>query len=446
MSMMFRKKALAPLGLTRHLSTQRPAKCVGVVREVYNKWERRAPLTPSHVQELVQAGIDVHVQPSNRRIFTNDQYEAAGAKVTTDLSAANVIVGVKQVPIENLLDDKTYLFFSHTIKAQPENMELLDAVLKKRIRLIDYECITEGGQRNGRRLIAFGSYAGRAGMLAGFRGLGERLINKGYSSPFVNIGSAYMYQDLERAKQAVATAGELIKKNGLPADLAPMVVVFTGSGNVSQGAQEVFKLLPHEFVSPEDLPNLKPNRHVVYGCVVDEKHMVQHKTKGSDFTKQEYYKNPEEYEPIFHKTIAPHTSLLVNCMYWDDRYPRLITKDQMEEITVASGGDPKLLGVADISCDIGGSVEFLERSTYIEDPFFLYDIKSRTTKSSLAGDAGVMMMGVDILPSELPSESSQHFGNHLVGFLKNLAGGEKDLPAELQGAVIATDGKLAPKY
>ncbi|RHY35266.1 hypothetical protein DYB32_000236 [Aphanomyces invadans] len=400
------KSTLSPSRLAfqhRQLSIQN-AKCVGVVREVYNKWERRAPVTPAHVQELVQAGVEVRVQPSTQRIFTNDQYVAAGATVTDDLSPANVIVGVKQVPIANLLPDKTYMFFSHTIKAQPENMKLLDAILAKRIRMIDYECITQG-------------------MLAGFRGLGERLINKGYSSPFVNIGSAYMYPDLSRAKDAIVAAGELIQKNGLPEDLSPMVVVFTGNGNVSKGAQEMFKLLPHKMVDPSELPHLPPNRHVVYGCVVKRK-------DGSEFTKSDYYKHPELYEPVFHETIAPYTSLLVNCMYWDDRYPRLITKDQMDDLARQAGGDPKLQGVADISCDLGGSVEFLDRSTTIEDPFFLYDIKSRTSKSSLEGSPGYNVSLLRLPPCHSTLSAAD----------------ATTLPAELEGAVIAKDGKLAPKF
>ena len=120
---------------------------VGIVREVYNKWERRAPLCPQHVRRLVQAGCQVLVQPSNRRVFTDGEYAAAGATVTDDLGGASVIFGVKQVPVENLLPERTYVFFSHVIKAQPENMELLDHVLENNIRLIDYETINEGGMR-----------------------------------------------------------------------------------------------------------------------------------------------------------------------------------------------------------------------------------------------------------------------------------------------------------
>ncbi|GLD99985.1 hypothetical protein PINS_up008713 [Pythium insidiosum] len=427
------------------------SKCVGIVREVYNKWERRVPLTPTHVRQLVQRGVSVVIQPSNSRIFPDEQYALAGATVSDDLSAANVIVGVKQVPVEKLLPEKTYMFFSHTIKAQPENMELLDTVLQRKITLIDYECITEGGERNGKRLIAFGGNAGRAGMVAGFRGMGERLINMGYSTPFVNVGSAYMYTDLERAKEAVEYAGKKIQADGLPADLAPMTFVFTGNGNVSKGAQEIFRLMPHQMVDPSELGNLPKDRRVLYGTVVEADSMVRPKDPSHTFSFEDYYRNPHLYEGKFHETIAPHSSMIVNCMYWDDRYPRLLTRQQIAELRAS--GNHKLVGIADISCDIGGSMEFLEYSTEIERPFALYDVKEGKMRDELDGD-GVLMMSVDILPSELARESSQQFGDKLLSYMDTLAGvdarlplkAQKGLPKELTGACIAANGILTPKY
>ncbi|KAL3673372.1 hypothetical protein V7S43_001088 [Phytophthora oleae] len=434
-----------------------PSKCVGIVREVYNKWERRAPLTPAHVKELVARGVQVLVQPSTARVFSDEQYVRAGATLSEDLGLANVIVGVKQVPEPALLADKTYLFFSHTIKAQPENMALLDAVLQRRVTLIDYECITAD---SGKRLIAFGGNAGRAGMIAGFRGLGERLINMGISSPFVNVASAYMYADLEHAKDAVEAAGKRIRADGLPGDLAPMTFTFTGNGNVSKGAQEIFKLMPHEMVHPSELPNLPKNNRVLYGTVIDDPAFFVNPQSGStgNMTRAHYYQNPHQYKPAFHEKVLPYTSMLVNCMYWDDRFPRLITREQIRELR--GSGNHKLLGIADISCDIGGSVEFLERATEIERPFALYDIaedKMREDGDSrgLEGDDGIMMMGVDILPSELARESSQQFGDRLVGYVTALSNvtsskvplhDQKELPAELRGACIASKGVLAPKY
>jgi alpha-aminoadipic semialdehyde synthase len=433
------------------------AKCVGIVREVYNKWERRAPLTPAHVKQLVQRGVEVLVQPSTARVFSDEQYVRAGATLSEDLAPASVIVGVKQVPEPALLADKTYLFFSHTIKAQPENMALLDAVLQRRVTLIDYECIAE---ESGKRLIAFGGNAGRAGMIAGFRGLGERLINMGVSSPFVNVASAYMYADLEHAKEAVAAAGRRIRSDGLPGELAPMTFAFTGNGNVSKGAQEIFKLMPHEMVHPSELSRLPKNNHILYGTVVDDPAFFVKPQPGSTATlsRAHYYQNPHQYEPAFHEKVLPFTSMLVNCMYWDDRFPRLVTREQIRELRGA--GNHKLLGIADISCDIGGSVEFLERATEIERPFALYDVADDEMRQDgdargLEGDDGLMMMGVDILPSELARESSQHFGDRLLAYVTALSSvspsdvplhEQKDLPAELRGACIASKGVLAPKY
>ncbi|KAI9908468.1 hypothetical protein PsorP6_004023 [Peronosclerospora sorghi] len=432
-------------------------KCIGIVREVYNKWERRTPLTPAHVKELVQCGMQVLVQPSTARVFSDEQYLRAGATLSEDLGAANVIVGVKQVPEVALLSDKMYLFFSHTIKAQPENMRLLDAVLQRRVTLIDYECITEA---SGKRLIAFGENAGRAGMITGFRGLGERLINMGISSPFVNIASAYMYPDLKHAKDAVEAAGRRIRTDGLPKQLSPMTFAFTGNGNVSKGAQEIFKLMPHDMVHPSELSKLPQNNRILYGTVIDEPaYFVKPRLDSvNPLSREHYYQNSHQYEAVFHEKVLPYTSMLVNCMYWDNRFPRLVTRDQMRDLSRSR--KHKLIGIADISCDIGGSIEFLDRVTEIERPFALYDIEEGKMREDgdsrgLQGDGGIMMMAVDILPSELARESSQQFGDRLIGYLSTLSQAalsnvplyeQTELPVELRGACIASKGVLAPKY
>lgn len=426
--------------------------CIGIVREVYNKWERRAPLCPEHVARLVSSGLRVLVQPSNRRIFSADEYERAGATVTDDLSPASVVFGVKQVPVENLLPDRTYVFFSHVIKAQPANMPLLDALLAKNIRLIDYECITKNGQRLGPRLIAFGGFAGMAGMVTTLRGLGERLLSLGYSTPFASLGSTYMYPRLESAKEAVCAVGAFIRTQGLPVELAPMTFTFTGTGNVSHGALEMFKLLPHEMVSPEELPDVVKNgrRDRVYGTIATSEHMVTRRDAGV-FNKAEYYENPALYKPIFHEKVVPYTSVLMNCMYWDQRFPRLLTIKDTEQLWAQ--GQNRLLAVGDISCDVNGSVEFFTKSTNIEQPFFLYDVKKQQTQDLLDGE-GVLMMGVDILPSELPRDASYHFGQLLEPYVLPLAKSnallpyaqQTDLPLELRGACITAHGELTPNF
>eukprot|EP00656_Telonema_subtile_P047495 TRINITY_DN545_c0_g1_i1.p1 TRINITY_DN545_c0_g1~~TRINITY_DN545_c0_g1_i1.p1 ORF type:complete len:1029 (-),score=352.60 TRINITY_DN545_c0_g1_i1:354-3440(-) len=425
-------------------------KCIGIVKEIYSKWERRCPLTPSHVKQLVEEhGLQVLVQPSKKRVFADSEFVKAGAIVTEDLSNASVIFGVKQVPVADLLADRTYVFFSHTIKAQAENMPLLDELLDKNIRLIDYECITAGGARSAPRLVAFGEYAGKAGMIDGFRGIGERLLAKGYHSPFLSMGSAYMYEDYEASCRAVQAMGEQIAQHGVHPDFAPMTFVFTGNGNVSRGAQEVFKFAPHEMVSPADLPHVDRDPHKLYGCVVEEEFMVRPKDPTQEFVRSHYYQHPEQYEPQFHEKVAPYTSMLMNCTYWDNRYPRLLTIEQLREMDSS-----KLIGVGDVSCDIGGSLEFLTRDSQIEDPFFMYNPVTGKTTDGVDGD-GIFMLGVDILPSELPREASHHFGQLLTPFVPALATSNAELPfaeqadtmpAEMHGAVITSHGQLTPSY
>ncbi len=316
-------------------------------------------------------------------------------QINEDLSSAKVVFGVKQVPIDNLLPERTYVFFSHVIKGQPANMPMLQAIQDKRIRLIDYECITTTGVRSGPRMIAFGNFAGKAGMIDLFRGLGERLIamDPGYNTPFVNMGSAFMYPSYEKAIDAVEHMGKAIAQYGVPKDLAPFTIIFTGNGNVSTGAQEVFRHLPHVMVKPEDLPFLPPNRHVLYGCVVEEEFMVRKTiSDGKPLDRKEYYAHPERFSPIFHELVLPHARAIMNCTYWDGRYPRLVTKQQLKELTLA--GKSKLLAIGDVSCDIHGSMEFLSKSTDIEKPFFMYDPLADTTSDSLDMKDGVVMCGV----------------------------------------------------
>ena len=211
-------------------------RCVGVLAEAYSKWERRAPLTPAHVAKLVRDGIEVRVTPSTKRVFTNAEYVEAGAMVTNDLSPANAILGVKQPANGSLLPDKTYLFFSHVIKAQPENMALLDEILEKKVRLIDYECIRKDGGGSTPRLVAFGTFAGKAGIIDGLRGLGLRLLGLGHSSPFLALGTAGTYADYADARRAIGAVGAQIAKHGVPAPFSPLVFGIAGTGNVSRGA------------------------------------------------------------------------------------------------------------------------------------------------------------------------------------------------------------------
>jgi len=444
---------------------------IGLLAERYSKWERRAALTPSHVEQLVRRGVDVLVQPSSRRVFSDSEYVRAGASITADLSGANAIFGVKQAANGSLLPDKTYLFFSHVIKAQQENMALLDEVLEKNVRLIDYECVREGGGGSMPRLIAFGDFAGKAGVIDAFRGLGLRMLSLGYSTPFLAVGPAHSYQDYADATRAIKAAGDQIREHGLPAAVSPFVVTVCGTGNVSRGARETLNALGPEtveWVTPEELPQLSKllgtegeHTRKVYACLVSAEHVVERcppdgavgpgrfsalspAGEAAPFDRGHYYAHPHEYRPVFHDTIAPHTSMLVTTMYWDRRYPRLLTNDQLGNLR--QGGNERMLAVADLTCDVEGAVEALVRTSSVDDPFYVYDVSARQeSPSGLDGD-GLMLLGVDILPSELPREASAHFGDALLPFVETLATGDATLPPELAAATIAQKGELTPTF
>lgn len=203
---------------------------IGIRREDKSFWERRAALTPQNVKQIIakNQNIKILVQPSQTRVFREREYEENGAEISEDLTKCNLIVGVKEVGMEYLIPNKTYMFFSHVIKAQPYNMPLLDKILEKKIRLIDYEKITDD---LGKRLVAFGEFAGIAGAIDFLAGLGLLLIKREISTPFLNIDVSYKYFNLEEAKIDIKEVGEKIAKEEIPKELAPLIFAVTGSGN-----------------------------------------------------------------------------------------------------------------------------------------------------------------------------------------------------------------------
>ncbi|KAN0000432.1 hypothetical protein ACTFIZ_000856 [Dictyostelium cf. discoideum] len=431
---------------------------LGIRREDKNRWERRAPLAPSHVEELVKKGIKVIVQPSTLRNYPNVLYEKAGAIIQEDLKECDVIVAVKEVPSEYLYNDKTYIFFSHTIKAQPYNMAMLDEINKKRIRLIDYERITDDQNR---RLVRFGSFAGYAGMIDMLHALGDRLLAKGFSTPFLHVGYSYVYSKLESAMEAVKAIGEEISQVGLPDDLLPFTFAFTSDGAVSQGALKIFKLLPHKMVTPDEMvelvKNKKGERGILYGTIITSEHMAAPIDPEKKFNKAEYYADPSKYKPIFCEKYAPYISCIINCMYWDAKYPRLITIRQMEELVETNNS--RLIGVADISADVNGSLEFLMTTTSIDSPLYIYDPRTQevhdpTTDQQYMYRDGILFLAVDNLPTEFPKEATQWFGDHLLKFMEQVVKSDPKLPyekmtdiaPEMKRAIITCHGSLTPPF
>lgn len=426
-------------------------KCkIGIRHEDKYVMERRTALPPEYVKKLVKEGLEVMVEPSAKRVFSESEFKLAGATISDSLAASPVIFGVKEMPVSFFEKGKTYIFFSHVIKGQAYNMPMLRAMMEKKCSLIDYEKITDD---QGRRLIFFGRFAGLAGMINSLWSLGMRLKAQGLDTPFSRIRQSHHYHSLADAEQAVKELGEIIRAEGLPEELQPFTIGFTGYGNVSRGAQHIANLLPAVEISPEELLNLrqsgKYSAKLVYKTVFRESDLSKAKDPAQQFELQDYYNHPEKYENRFEQ-YAPHLSILMNCMYWDERYPRLLSKDFIEKLY--KNGDMKMKVIGDVTCDPDGSIEFTHMGTYIEDPVFVYNPLTRKAEMGFDGE-GILMMAVDILPSELPRESSNSFGRALVDFVPAIAAAnydvpfdELELPPEIKRAMILHKGKLTPDY
>ncbi|KAF6275762.1 aminoadipate-semialdehyde synthase [Rhinolophus ferrumequinum] len=434
---------------------------MAVRREDVNAWERRAPLAPRHVKGITNLGYKVLIQPSNRRAIHDKEYVKAGGILQEDISEACLILGVKRPPEDKLIPKKTYAFFSHTIKAQEANMGLLDEILKQEIRLIDYEKMVD---HRGIRVVAFGQWAGVAGMINILHGMGLRLLALGHHTPFMHIGMAHNYRNSSQAVQAVRDAGYEISLGLMPKSIGPLTFVFTGTGNVSKGAQEIFNELPCEYVEPHELKEVSQTGDLrkVYGTVLSRHHHLVRKTDGI-YDPVDYDKYPENYISRFNTDIAPYTSCFINGIYWETNTPRLLTRQDAESL-LAPGKSPivgvegcptlphKLVAICDISADTGGSIEFMTECTTIEHPFCMYDADQHIIHDSVEG-SGILMCSIDNLPAQLPIEATEYFGDMLYPYVEEMILSDATQPLESQNfspvvrdAVIASNGTLPDKY
>ncbi|XP_066525161.1 alpha-aminoadipic semialdehyde synthase, mitochondrial isoform X2 [Hoplias malabaricus] len=434
---------------------------IAIRREDVNVWERRAPLAPRHVKEITAEGHKVLVQPSNRRAVHDRFYEKAGAILQEDISEASLIVGVKRPPEEKILPHKTYAFFSHTIKAQEANMGLLDDILKKNVRLIDYEKMVD---ENGFRIVAFGKWAGVAGMINILHGLGLRFLALGHHTPFMHIGMAHNYRNVSQAIQAVRDCGYEISLGLMPKSIGPLTFVFTGTGNVSKGAQEIFNELPCEYVEPHELKKVSEcgDDTKVYGTVISRHHHLIRKSDGL-YDPFEYEHHPERYTSHFRTSVAPYTTCLINGIYWDPHTPRLLRRMDAQKLMKpskllhrATEGGPELphkfLAICDISADTGGSIEFMTECTTIEKPFCMYDANQHIDHDSVEGN-GILMCSIDNLPAQLPIEATEYFGDRLFPYIWEMLPSDATKPLDdetfspqVKDAVITSNGKLTPKF
>jgi alpha-aminoadipic semialdehyde synthase len=426
-------------------------KSVLIRAEDKNIWEKRAAIVPDDLKLILEeSGAKAYIENSEKRFFPGATYESAGAVACEGMEQGDVIFGVKEIPEEKILNDKTYIFFSHTIKGQSSGMPLLKKIMDSNATLIDYEKITD--EKN-RRLIYFGRYAGDAGAIDILHLMGEYWEHKGIDTPFKQCKPAHQYTSVEDAKSHISKIGEAIKSQGLPEKLCPMVIGVLGYGNVSGGAQQILDCLPTQRIAPADLNAFVEkgefDSKTVYVSVFKEEDLVANK-EGKAFELQEYYDHPERFESKFEQYL-PSISVLVNAVYWDKQYPRFVTWDSLKRLYEKTES-PRFCGIADITCDTHGSIECNVKSTDSGMPAYLLDPLTRVVTDGHKGD-GVVVLAVDNLPCEIPNDSSTFFSNQLKPFVANILDADyksslddSGLCPEIKKAVIVYNGQLTPGY
>jgi len=386
-----------------------------IIKERKNPPDRRVVFSPKDLKTLKDnfPEAEVFVEASDIRIFPDKAYSDLGFKVTEDVSEADVMLGVKEVPIEALIPNKKYFFFSHTIKKQPYNRKLLKAILEKNIELYDHETIVK---ESGARLIGFGRYAGLVGAYNGFRALGLR-------DGLFELPKVEHLKDLDEVK------AELDKIK-----LPNIKIVLSGTGKVAKGAKEILDHLKIKEVS--DALYLTTDFTEPVYCMIDV--MEYNKRKdGKVGSRPEFYKDPSGYESNF-MPYAKVTDFFIAGHFYGDGAPYLFTRED------AKHPDFKINLVADVSCDIDGPVASTIRPSTIADPFYGYDPMTEKEVPYNAKGA-ITVMAVDNLPCELPKDASEGFGEmFLKSVIPAFFNGDKN--GVLKRAKMTENGKLTKRY
>jgi alpha-aminoadipic semialdehyde synthase len=272
-------------------------------------------------------------------------------------------------------------------------------------------------------------------------------------NPFTQLRHTYEYADLAAVKEAITQVGEQVKAEGLPEAVTPLICGIAGYGNVARGVWEILDLLPIVEIAPAEVAAVGESAdyksNAIYKEVFKEVHTVEPISADDKFELQDYYDHPEKYRGTFERYV-PYLTMIVNCIYWEEKYPRLVTKAYLKQLY--SAGKPRLRVIGDISCDFEGATESTVRYTEADNPVYVYNPFTGEATLGYEGE-GPVVMAVDILPSELPRDASVDFSAVLRNYIPAIAQAdfsvpfeELELPPEIKRAVIAHNGELTPDY
>lgn len=387
---------------------------IGLIKEGKHPADNRVALTPAQCKWIHKqiADVKIVVQSSPHRCFTDKEYAAAGVEVKEDMSDCDVFFGIKEVPVDMLLPGKTYLFFSHTKKKQPQNQKLLRAIVDKKITLIDYECLEH---EDGQRIIGFGFFAGVVGAHNGLMAYGKR-------TGLYNLERVYRQRSF---RELIHTYFGLRIPN--------VKIAVTGSGRVAHGILEIMNLVGIHEVEPDEYLS----RRFAYPVYTQLKGADLYRHKQTDtYTRIDFHEHPEQYACTF-LPYSMQTDILLNGVYWDETMPRLFEKE-------AISSDRFIIQtIADITDDVNGSVPINLGDQTIEDPVYGVSRKS-FEKTAPYKEGSVDIIAVGNLPNELPRDASRYFGEQLIKYiLEDLI---KDGSPMIKRATIVDKGKLSPPY
>lgn len=390
---------------------------IGIIRETRVPPDKRAPLTPGQCRQLMESfrNLEIVAEPSPNRCFTDDEYASAGIRINPDLSDCDVLMGIKEVLPEKLIPGKSYLFFSHTIKKQPHNREMFREIIRKAITLVDYESLTG---KDGLRIVGFGRFAGLVGAYNGLRAYGIR-------HGLFSLKPAHHCSGLEEMKQKIGQVS-------LPA----LKIAVTGGGRVAGGVTEITEFLGIKRLTAGEYLSVENPEFPVYTQLNPEDYNLR--KDGSPFDLRHFFSFPGEYTGNFRRFI-PGTDLLIAAAYWDPEAPVLF---DMKDISHRSF---RISVIADITCDLEGSVPTTRKVSTHEEPFYDIDRVTGSIGPPFSGEGCVTVMAVDNLPCALPRDSSEEFGNDLVKRVLPLLLG-KDPDGIIERATITRNGKLTAKY
>lgn len=389
---------------------------LGIIREGKVPPDKRVPFTPLQTEEIEQRFPNVKVicQSSEVRAFKDDEYRELGIEVRTDVTDCDILMGIKEVPIADLIPNKTYLFFSHTIKKQPYNKKLLQEILKRKIRLIDYETLKD---RLGNRLVAFGRYAGIVGAYNGLWTYGKRYGDYSLRRAFDCFDVNDLKLELRKVK------------------LPPVKIILTGAGRVGKGAMETLDTAGIRKVGVYDFLTKTFDEPVYVQLGSADYHI---RREGGHFNRDEFHQHPERYDSTF-LSFTKVADILMAGAFWNPKAPVLFTHEDM------CSPEFKIKIIADITCDVGGSIPSTIRASTIPEPLYNYDPQTGQEKPSLSNDKHITVMAVDNLPCELPRSASEEFGRDLIDRILPLLF-VKDADGVLKRATIAKGGQLTENF